>query len=360
MRKRSEKSAQSKREWVIGASDRVFVGLDVHKKSYHAAVRVNGQEVATTVLAANPDDVVRYLEPYRAGVLHVAYEAGPTGYALVRRLRAAGVAADVIAPNKTPRAPCDAAKSDRLDCRKLAHDDEKGDLKPVAVPTEQEEADRQVGRLQEQLIRRRRVAKQHIKSFLLQHGLKEPEGLNHWTRASVAALREMPLGLELRFCLDALLEDLRQALEFLKEVEKRLRAMARQPRLAARVARVDAHPGVGAQTAMHFVLELHQPERFDNGEQVSAYLGLAPRVRSSGQQRKEGPLLKAGRGPLRAMLVEASWTWIRVDAKARAVFGRLWGNTGCPQKAIVAMARRLAVRLWHLLIEPAAPTTAPA
>src|SRR5690349_7577477 len=94
------------------------------------------------------------------------------------------------------------AKSDRLDCRKLAVFAQKGLLRPVRVPDEQEEADRQVVRLREQLTRKLRVTRQQIKALLLQHGIAEPVGLTHWTAAAVDALRELPLGDELRFCLD--------------------------------------------------------------------------------------------------------------------------------------------------------------
>jgi transposase len=99
-----------------------------------------------------------------------------------------------------------------------------------------------------------------------------------------------------------------------------------------------------------FETEMYQPGRFSNERQVSAMLGLAPRVRESGGRRKEGPLIKAGRGRLRSLLVEASWVWIRHDAEARKVYQRLVHNTGSPQKAIVGMARRMGLDLWRLLV----------
>ena len=118
-------------------------------------------------------------------------EAGPTGFGLVRRLRGAGLKAEVIAPSKIPTMPGPEAKSDRLDCGKLAVFAQKGLLRPVRVPDEQEEADRQVMRLREQLARKLRVIQQQIKALLLQHGIAEPAGLTHWTAASVDALRQL-------------------------------------------------------------------------------------------------------------------------------------------------------------------------
>ena len=92
----------------------------------------------------------------------MVYEAGPVGFGLVRRLRAAGFDADVIAPSKIPALPGAEPKSDRLDGRKLAMFSLKGLLQPVRVPTEQEEADRQVVRLREQLVRKLRSVRQQI------------------------------------------------------------------------------------------------------------------------------------------------------------------------------------------------------
>ena len=59
----------------------------------------------------------------------------------------------------------------------------------MRVPTEQEEADRQVLRTREQLVRKSRSAQQQIKAFLLQHGLAEPAGLGSWADASLRSLR---------------------------------------------------------------------------------------------------------------------------------------------------------------------------
>lgn len=351
MAKRNTKSGNRK-QVMVTAEDRVFVGLDVHKKSYHAAVRVNGVEVRTTVLAPTSEAVRIFLAPYRPGRLHVVYEAGPTGFGLVQALREAKVSADVIAPSKTPQTPGEENKTDRLDGRQLAFYDEKGMLKTVAVPTAEEEADRQVIRLRDQVVDARRRVKQQIKSFLLQHGLREPAGLAHWSKASVEALRDMAMPATLRFCLDVKLRDLSHLDEQLGQVNRAIENLSQEPRHASTTACLRKHPGVGVITAMQYRTELFRPERFANQRQVAAYLGLAPRVSQSGERRRTGPLLKAGRGRLRALLVEAAWRWIRVDDEAGAIYRRLVQNTGQPNKAITGMARRLAIRLWRTLVPP--------
>jgi hypothetical protein len=81
----------------------------------------------------------------------------------VRRLRAEGIASQVIAISKVPTPAGTEAKCDRLDCRRPAMLASKRMLRPVRVPTEQGEADRQVLRLRERLIRKSRSTNQHIK-----------------------------------------------------------------------------------------------------------------------------------------------------------------------------------------------------
>src|SRR5262249_58005706 len=153
------------------------------------------------------------LRPTGGGIAQVAYGAGPPGLGLARRLRAEGYQAQVIAPSKLLAPVGPEAKSDRLDCRRLAQLSAKGLLHPVRVPTEQEEADRQVLRTREQLVRKTRSVQSQIKGFLLQHGIAEPAGLGHWSKASIAVLRGLALLPELRFCLDLLLGELAHAQE---------------------------------------------------------------------------------------------------------------------------------------------------
>src|SRR4051794_33696875 len=190
----------------------VHVGVDVHKATYHVALYSITRGVVTTwVQPARPQLLADRLTPIRKRVARVAYEAGPTGFALARRLADAGLPVQVIAPSRM-LAPVGAeAKSDRLDCRKLAMHSAKGLLQPVRVPTEQEEADRQVLRLREQLVRKARTAQQQIKSFLLQHGIAEPAGLKYWARPALEALRGLGLLPELRFALDVMLDELAHA-----------------------------------------------------------------------------------------------------------------------------------------------------
>ena len=249
------------------------------------------------------------------------------------------------------------AKTDRLDCIKLAQLAALGLLKHKGscIPSEQEEADRAIGRLREQLTRKARRVKQQIKSYLLFHGWEEPQGLKNWTRKSVQALRELPVGVELRFCLDQLLDELEFLGAKLAALTARLKELAQGDRHREPVERMMARPGVGLITAMTMRLELIQPERLKHSGQAARLAGLAPGVSQSGNTRRGGPILKSGNGRIRAVMVEAAWRAIRYDPDLRKRYLHLCMNTGSAKKAIVAIARHLTEQLWRLMVQPAAP-----
>ena len=215
----------------LAEGEAIHVGVDVHKASYSVALyRLDRGFLTTWVQPARPEILIERLQPIREAIVQVVYEAGPTGFGLARRLRAEGFQAQVIAPSKLLAPVGPEAKSDRLDCRRLAQLAAKGLLHPVRVPTEQEEADRQVLRLREQLVRKTHAVQSQIKSFLLQHGLAEPAGLGHWSKKSVAALRGLALLPELRFCLDLLLDERAHAQEQVQRVTVRLKELAQANR----------------------------------------------------------------------------------------------------------------------------------
>jgi transposase len=333
----------------LDKSETVHVGVDVHKASYHVAVLSNQRGFITHwTQPADPQVLLDRLKPIHNQVAQVVYEAGPTGFTLVRRLRASGFHAEVIAPSKIPSVPGPETKCDRLDCRKLATFAQKGLLQPVRVPTEPEEADRQVVRLREQLVRKLRTIQQQIKGFLMQHGIAEPAGLAQWSKTAVATLKGLPLSPQLRFCLDVMLDERQHAQEQVARVTRHLDEMSQTQIHQATAARLRTVPGVGLITAMTFRVELHDPARFAEGGQVARMIGLAPQIHQSGSTRHEGRLLKTGNARLRTVLVEAAWRWVARDPTAANRYRRLVGSTGSSKKAIVGMARRLAILLWRL------------
>src|SRR5450759_3122461 len=111
--------------------------------------------------------------------------------------------------------------------------------------------------------------------------------------------------------------------------------------------RLQTHPGVGALTALAFVLIIGRAERFQCGKQIASYLGLVPSEESSGQRRRLGHITKQGSSLLRFLLVEAAQVTVRSDPEWRSKYFHLAMRRG-RKIAKVAMARRLAVRLYWM------------
>src|SRR5258705_250141 len=112
--------------------------------------------------------------------------------------------------------------------------------------------------------------------------------------------------------------------------------------------RLKTHPGVGALTALAFVLIIGRAERFGSGKQVASYLGLVPLEESSGNRRRLGHITKQGSSMLRFLLVEAAQVTVRSVPEWRSKYLHLMMRRG-RKTAKVAMARRLAVRLYWMM-----------
>lgn len=329
-----------------------WLGVDVHKKTYSIAiVRADG---GTEVWSnpAQPELLANQLRSLGVKVAGIVYEAGPTGFSLARVLAAAGFAVTVAAPSRIPRPVTRGSKTDRLDCLKLAQYLQRGLLRPVSIPTVEEEAKRALLRRRDQITDQIRRTRQRIKSFLLCHGLSEPAGLRNWSKAGVRDLHDLFLTSGLRSALDSLLYELDQQLSMKIVVRTQLAELVEKDQKDREaIACMRSIHGVGEEVATEYRMEVFQPERFSRGEEVASYLGLAPVVRQSGQGKPCAALSPSGKTRLRSLLVEAAWRWIAKDAWAKSIYNRLLSNTGLAQKAIVGVARKLAMILWRLCLE---------
>ena len=124
-------------------------------------------------------------------------------------------------------------------------------------------------------------------------------------------------------------------------------AVEQEAEKCAEARRLQTHPGVGALTALAFVLIIGRAERFPCGKQLASYLGLVPLEESSGQRRRLGHITKQGNSLLRFLLVEAAQVTVRSDPEWRSKYFHLAMRRG-RKIAKVAMARRLAVRMYWM------------
>lgn len=118
-----------------------------------------------------------------------------------------------------------------------------------------------------------------------------------------------------------------------------------------RFKRLTSIIGLGEAAASHFLAELFSPERFNQAEEVTTCLGLAPVMSQSGNSKARAKLRPVGQNRLRRILVEAAWQWTWRDPEAKAIFNHQWAKHGIGQKAVVAVARNLTTKHWHMTVE---------
>ena len=330
----------------------VHIGVDVHKNSYHVALYGQGGDTQTFVCSAEPNLLVNCLQQFSPKISQIAYETGPTGFELARVLKDAGFTVVVVAASRVPRPVTQGAKTDRLDCMRLARYSAKGILKGVAIPSRAQEAHRSLIRRRHDLTDSIRRVKQRIRSHLLYLSMKEPDGLNHWSAQAVKSLLTLPLSDSAKDTLKSFVRELGFLKKERQRIEKQLSVVCRHRKDHGRqFENLQTVPGVGPITAATFMLEVFDPSRFKRAEQVASYLGLAPTVRQSGESRGRAKLRPVGQKRLRSLLIEAAWWWSRKDECARDKYRRIVRKTNMAQKAIVAVARALAIILWRLSVE---------
>jgi transposase len=244
-------------------------------------------------------------------------------------------------------------KTDKDDALRLAQLEALGQLPTVTIPPKPTREWRALIAYRQGVVGRRVAAQNRIRSILLGQGLPAPCGHRAWTLTGLQGIEAFARPLDecgpdelWRGLLHLALTELRQARELLDQAEAKLDETARA---SEAVRTLETVPGVGPRTAEAVAAHLHDPHRFATGKQVSAYAGMVPRQYQSGECDRRGRITKRGPALLRKLLVECAWAMLRYNAWARAVYLRLSRGKARKKQAIVALARKLLVRLWAML-----------
>jgi transposase len=326
----------------IGPGVTVTFGLDVHAAQITACRQVEGRLPQPAQKLGWSECEAWIAAHVQAGAtVHSCYEAGPCGYGLHRRLTALGVHNLVVAPQRWD-AQGRRVKTDRRDARELC---ERLDryvrghtpvFAVVRVPTVEQEQRRALGRQRGAVLKERQRCVLRGHGLMLAQGVQAPEGW--WRPADWPAVAA------------ALPAWLRAHVQWWQQQAVRLDAEAGA--LTKRVEALACGPqpkGLGALTAALLETEIVDWARFHNRRQVGSYTGLCPSEASSGTQRRQGAVTKHGNPRVRHHLVEAAWRLAQGQpdypplTKLRAAQG-----ARARKRAIVAVARRLAVDLWRL------------
>jgi transposase len=325
----------------LGKNNSVVCDYDSETGHYtFRTIRTRPQEVHDLLVEKEPDRVV--------------IETGPVSGWVYDLARALGMDICVANTNHAMwRWQANPKKTDRTDALKLAQLTAMGQLPIVHMPSKAVREWRSLIEYRQSLKERRTAIKNSIRSILTREGMVWASGKSGWSASAIKELREMarPLlsvraGSLWRGQLSIELEQLLSVEEAMAAVTARLDAMGEKSRPVQLLQRV---PGVGTRLAEAVVASLDNPHRFRRGKQVGSYAGLTPRQYQSGEQDRKGGISGHGNSTLRSLLVEVSWLMLRWNDWAREMYQRLLKNCGGRKKvAIVAVARRLLVRLWAM------------
>jgi transposase len=287
-----------------------YIGLDVHRASVAVAIADDEGAPRSYGNIANDPSAIRTLMTRLGGPyvqLRVAYEAGPTGYALHRQLSSMGIECIVVAPSLIPKRPGDKVKTDRRDALKLARLLRSGDLTAVWVPDEAHEALRNLVRARADAKVDQLRAKHRLSKFLLRQGCHPPVGMKNWSQRHFQWLRQV----HFEHAADQIvftdyLAVVTAASERIKRLEAALQQCATSSSQVAVVRALQAFRGIGFLTAVTIVAEAGDLRRFRTAPQLMAYTGTVPSESSSGGKQQRGPITKTGNGLLRHVLGEAA------------------------------------------------------
>ena len=331
-----------------GRTSAIKLGLDVHQEFYVVVVQEGGSNpkpAQRMPKAAFLGWAAKLRRNHPEVALHAVYEACGFGFGLQRQLSALGIKCSVVCPQKLDergqRVKTDGRDAKAL-CLKLDRyvEGNQEALAVVRVPSEEEEQLRAIHRQREQLVRTRKQLEAHGRSLMVNHGV---EPISKWWKARTFARLEVPGWLR------ALLAHTQP---LLLALEAQIRALALQLEKSA----APGQPrGLGALSSVVIDREIGDWHRFGNRRQVGSYTGLCPGEYSSGQTRRQSCVTKHGNPRLRAALVETAWRLVRFQPQYRGIvkWRHLLGKgalaTGAARKkAIVAVARQLAVDLWRI------------
>jgi len=233
-------------------------------------------------------------------------------------------------------------KTDRQDAQHILKLLLKDDFPKIWVPSWENRDLRQLLWHRHRMVQTRTRIMNQLQAVAINEGVRCKKRL--WREAGRKQLESLPLAqwasrrrqdlLEVLDRINPTIAELTQAIE--DEAEK-----------CSEARRLMTHPGVGALTAVAFVLIIGEANRFGCGKQIASYLGLVPAEDSSGERRRLGHISKQGNSLLRFLLVEAAQATARSDCRWRNQFFHLAKRRG-RKIAKVAMARRLAVRLYWM------------
>ena len=330
-----------------------YVGLDVSKEKISVAIAEEGRE-APRYYGMIPHSLeaikklVKKLGDKKQ--IKVCYEAGPTGYPLYRFFLSLGIECFVIAPSLIPSKPGERIKTDRRDAVRLAQLFRAGELTSIYVPTEDDEALRDLVRAREDAKEDELRAKHRLTKFLLRHNIKPPTDVRKWTLKYREWLNKLEFTRSTsRIVFQEYYYQLQEIEQRIKRLEKEIDIQATEGLHAPVIQALQSLRGVATITATSLVAEIGSFKRFTSAKQFMSYVGLIPSEYSSGESRRQGKITKTGNKHVRRLLIEAAWSYRYQPAVKGELKRRQEGQSAVVQAISWKAQNRLHKKYFRLL-----------
>lgn len=322
-----------------------FVGLDLHKY-YLVAVAVDAD--LNKVYGPRRVELVD-LEEWAAKALTpqdaVVLEMTANTWTVHDELRKHVHSVTVVHPPHVALIVRAQVMTDKLAAMQLARLHAKGLLAGIWVPPQDVRDLRALVIQRDKMVRLKTQAKCRLHATLHRYHLLPPRADRVFAEETLAWWQALPVTALERVRVSSDLATLAFAQEQIADLEQRMADWAAHE---PRVARLFQVTGLGLVCAVTLLAAIGDIRRFPSADQLVGYSGLGARVHDSGLTTRTGGITKAGRKELRGALVEAANTAVIHDPYWKAELRRLAPRTG-RSKAIVAIARKMLVVVWHLL-----------
>jgi transposase len=328
-----------------------YAGLDVSiKETSICIIDETGKVCREKKVMSHPDDLVVLLNDPQFPLARVGLEAGPLSQWLYEALAKAGLPVICIETRhaKSFLKAQQTNKSDRNDARGIAQMMRVDLFKAVHVKTLTSQIRRALLTARDGLQRNALAIENEIRGILRNFGLKV--GMIGSVKYE-ERIRELLEGMPdlLAESIERLLDSRRNARDNLAKLDRKVRGTAKSDPVCRQLMSV---PGVGPVIALAYTSTIDVPGRFRNSRAVGAALGLTPVLHQSGESKRTGHVSLHG-DALRGLLYEGAqvmltrvkkWSWLKAWAMNVA-------KRHGAKKAIVALARRLAVILHRMWID---------
>jgi transposase len=324
-----------------------FVGLDVHRRYATVAAVDSKQQVVLTARRIDFEDFDVWIRKHLRRTDVVTLEATSNAWHLYDKLIPLVASVTVANQMQIALIAKTRVKTDPRDALTLARLLAAGMLPSVWVPPVEVRELRALSGHRRRLIKQRTQARNRLRAVLFTRNLFPPAGeaFGPANRGWWEGL-DLPASEKLRVRHDLSILDSLEPL--IKEVEAELVRQSSLEPWAEQAAFLVQLPGIGVHNGMLLLAAIGDIRRFEASQKLVGYAGLGARVHSSGEEHYGGRITKQGRRDIRSTMVEAAWVAVGSHPYWKELFERLAVRVGRP-KAIVAIARKLLLVVWHVL-----------